>query len=111
MISDGRRRSRLNVQRRQLYLLCEVMRDWKIAVACHKHPADHEHRVVRRRYPLHLARYLSLPAWPRHEKVTRFRTGGTFANVRKTCVLRWVCELHAVVTTGHIGYMQDQRDF
>ena len=48
---------------------------------------------------------------PRDEVVASLRAGGAFADVGKISVFRRISELHAVVATVHVGYVQDLRSF
>src|SRR5277367_6421062 len=84
-----------------LYLLCKIMRQRKVAVVGYKGAADDEYRIVRRRNLLHPARYLPFPTWSGDEIVARLCACGAFTNVGENSVVR-SSELHAVVATRHL---------
>src|SRR5262249_18397561 len=95
----------------ELYLRGKIVGRWKIAVVLNEHAANDKHRVVRRGYWRHAIGYLSIPAGAADEVVSSLGSGGAFADVGKIRVVRRIGELHAVVATGHLWHMQDQRSF
>src|SRR5438132_3584494 len=91
-----------------LNLFRERVSGRQVAVAVYEDAADDEHRIVRRRNLLHAARHLSFPTGARDQIVARLRTCGALADVGESSVVR-SRELHAVIASRHVGYMQDLR--
>src|SRR6516165_11410896 len=100
-----------NGERHDLNLFRKRVRSREIAVALNEYATYNNHGIVRRGNLCHSPLHSSLPAGAADEEVAGISSRGAFADVGKISVLRRISELHAVIATSHVRYVQNLGSF